>query len=122
MTTSVIRAAVFDLGGTLEEVHYDDALRLEAAAGLQELLARHGLDPGLPVPSLCTAVLAGMRAYRTWREIEQVELPPEHVWADFVLPGHGLDRERLEAAAEDLAFCTEVVELVLARGVEENCD
>ncbi len=104
MTAPVIRAVAFDLGGTLEEVDYDDALRLHAAAGLHELLARHGFDPGLPAPSLCATIAAGMRAYRTWRETRQIELPPERVWADYVLPGHGLDRERLEAAAEDLAF------------------
>ncbi len=104
MTPPAIRAVVFDLGGTLEDIHCDDALRPEATAGLQELLARYGLDPGLPVPGLYAAVSAGMKAYRSWREIEQVELPPERVWADYVLPDHGLDRQRLEAAAEELAF------------------
>lgn len=104
MAHTAIRAVAFDLGGTLEEVLFDDALRLEAAAGLRELLARHNLDPGLDVPGLQAAVGRGMQAYRAWREVRQVELPPERVWADFVLAGHGLDRARLEAAAEELAF------------------
>lgn len=99
-----IRAVAFDLGGTLEEVTFDDALRLRATAGLRALLAGHGLDPGLDVPGLLAAVSRGMQAYRAWREVEEVELPPERVWADFVLPGYGLDPARLEAAADELAF------------------
>jgi putative hydrolase of the HAD superfamily len=104
MTGTAIRAVAFDLGGTLEEVTFDDALRLEATAGLRELLARHGLDPGLDVAGLHAVVARGMQAYRQWREQEEVELPPERVWADYILPDRGLDRERLEAAAEELAF------------------
>ncbi|HOG48913.1 MAG TPA: HAD-IA family hydrolase [Anaerolineae bacterium] len=104
MTSTTIRAVAFDLGGTLEHVYYDDALRLEAAAGLRELLAGHGLDPGLAVPELLAAVTNGMAAYRAWREVELIELAPERVWADYVLPNHGLDRGRLEAVAEDLAL------------------
>jgi len=104
MTGTAIRAVAFDLGGTLEEIHYDDALRLEAAAGLRELLARYGLDPGLDASGLHAVVSRGMQAYRQWREREEVELPPERVWADYILPDMGLDRGRLEAAAEDLAF------------------
>ena len=73
MTSTTIRAVAFDLGGTLEHVYYDDALRLEAAAGLRELLAGHGLDPGLAVPELLAAVTNGMAAYRAWREVELIE-------------------------------------------------
>jgi len=104
MTYTAIHAVAFDLGGTIEEIYYDEALRLQATAGLRDLLAGYGLDPGLPVPELCAVVSAGMLAYRAWREAEQVELPPERVWADYVFPDQGLDRERLEAVAEDLAF------------------
>jgi putative hydrolase of the HAD superfamily len=104
MAVNPIRAVVFDMGGTLEELYYDDAVRLEATRGLQELLRGRGLDPGLSLPDLMAAVLEGMGAYQTWREETEIELPPERVWTDYIFPAHGLARERLAAAAEEIAF------------------
>ncbi len=104
MSEASIRAVAFDLGGTLEEIQYDEALRLEATRGLRELLERLGLDPGLPVPELYAAVTGGISAYHAWREESERELPPERVWAEYILAGRGLDGERLRAAAEELAL------------------
>ena len=99
-----IRAVVFDLGGTLEETYYDDALRTAATRGLQQLLAERGLDPGLPLPELQAAVLAGLGTYTDWREKSEIELPPERVWTEYIFPATGLPKDRLMAAAEDLTF------------------
>ena len=99
-----IRAVVFDLGGTLEETYYDDALRTAATRGLQQLLIERDLDPGLPLPELQAAVLAGLRAYTDWREKSEIELPPERVWTEYIFPAAGLPNERLMASAEDLTF------------------
>jgi putative hydrolase of the HAD superfamily len=104
MALTPVQAVVFDMGGTLEELYYDDASRLEATRGLKELLCRLGLDPGLSVPELKATVLKGMGAYQAWREETEIELPPERVWTEYVLPNHGVHRERLAAAAEELAF------------------
>jgi putative hydrolase of the HAD superfamily len=99
-----IRAVVFDMGGTLEELYFDDASRMEATAGLRELLATLGLDPGMGLADLGTTVLAGMKAYQAWREATERELPPERVWTEYIFPNHGLPKEQLVAAAEDLTF------------------
>jgi putative hydrolase of the HAD superfamily len=99
-----IRAVVFDLGGTLEETYYDDTLRATATGGLQQLLIERDLDPGLPLPQLQAAVLAGLGAYTDWREKTEIELPPERVWTEYIFPAAGLPNERLMASAEDLTF------------------
>jgi putative hydrolase of the HAD superfamily len=104
MAIQPVQAVLFDMGGTLEDLYYDDHIRREATRGLQELLQQLGLIPGLSVPDLQTTVLAGMETYQAWREGTQVELPPERVWAEYVFPSHGLPRERLMAAAEEIAF------------------
>jgi len=102
MVVNPIRAVVWDMGGTLEDLYYDEAIQQEATRGLRELLVERGLDPGLDLDGLQIAVLAGMKAYQAWREESEVELPPERVWQEYLFPDQGLPRERLAAAAEDL--------------------
>jgi putative hydrolase of the HAD superfamily len=104
MAINPIRAVLFDMGGTLEELYYDDTIRLEATRGLQKLMHGQGLDPGLSLPDLMTAVLEGMGTYQKWREETEIELPPERVWTEYIFPDCGLPRERLAAAAEEIAF------------------
>jgi len=104
MATTRIQAVLFDMGGTLEELYYDDAVRLEAARGLQALLRSRELDPGLSVPELKATILQGMAVYQTWREETEIELPPERIWTEYILPDHGLPRGQLAGAAEELAF------------------
>lgn len=62
MAINPVQAVLFDTGGTLEDLYYDDTIRREATCGLQELLTERGLDPGLDLPDLQAAVLSGMRA------------------------------------------------------------
>ena len=104
MVVKPIRAVVFDLGGTLEETYYDDALRTTATRGLRQLLIERNIDPGLSLSELQATVLAGLRAYTDWREKTEIELPPERVWTEYIFPAAGLPKERLLAAAEDLTF------------------
>jgi len=102
--TPPIRAVLFDMGGTLEDLYYNDATRVEAARGLQEFLAARGLDPRLLLPDLQATVLSGMEAYKDWREKTELELSPERVWTEYVFPHHGLPKDRLMAAAEDVTY------------------
>ncbi len=104
MATIRIRAVLFDLGGTLEDIYYDESLRLEATRGLHEILKREGLVPGLSVDDLYVRVRDGMKRYGNWREQTEIELPPERVWPEFILTGLLFSQERLAAAAEELAF------------------
>ena len=99
-----LRAVLFDMGGTIEDLHYTEATRAEATRGLQRLLAELGLDPHLPLPQLQAVVLAGMKAYAAWRETTEVELPSERVWTEYIFPNNGISKERMMAAAEDITF------------------
>lgn len=99
-----IQAVLFDMGGTLEELYNDQAIRQEATRGLRELLRERGIDPGLSLPNLQSAVSSGLQAYQAWRKQSEAELPPEVVWGEYILSGHGLSQEKLAAAAEEIAF------------------
>ncbi len=104
MTINPIQAVLFDMGGTLENVYSNDTIRREATRGLRELLTERDLDPGLDLPDLQATVISGMRAYKEWRKKSEAELPPDRVWTEYIFPNHGLAKERLMAAAEDITF------------------
>jgi len=104
MASNSIQAVLFDMGGTLEELHSDEAIRREATRGLRDLLRERGLDPGLSLPDLQSTVSSGLQAYQSWRKGPELELPPERVWSEFILTEPGLSKERVAAAAEDLSF------------------
>ncbi|MBN1318721.1 MAG: HAD family hydrolase [Anaerolineales bacterium] len=98
-----IKAVIFDMGGTLEELYYDETIRQEATQGLHNFLRGLDLDPGLSLPDLQFTVLYGIAAYQSWREQSEKELSPEKVWTEYIFTNHGVDKERLMVAAEELA-------------------
>jgi len=104
MAINPIRAVLFDMGGTLEDLTYDETIRQEATRGLREFLQGFDLDPGLSLVDLRAALFSGMEAYQAWRAQNEVELPPERVWTEYIFACHGLPRERLLAAADELSF------------------
>lgn len=107
MSSTSIQAVIFDLGGTLEDIFYDDGSRLQAAHGLLDLLKSKGLDPGLSPLELRDTIVAGIKRLYKIREEENRELPPEQIWTDFIFPDERLARGRLEAAAEELTVVYE---------------
>lgn len=100
----MIRAVIFDMGGTLEEVYYDDALRLGATPGLRAILTSAHLDLALPDAELCRVVVAGMKKYAKWRVESEKELPPEQVWTEFVFANYDVPQAKLAVVGEELAF------------------
>jgi putative hydrolase of the HAD superfamily len=104
MNKSPIRAVIFDMGGTLEDIYYDDALRLEATRGLKRILDEHGLDKCYELEHLYRIVDAGMKQYGVWREESERELPASRIWSEYVLAGQGLRRDQVAEIGEDLAL------------------
>jgi putative hydrolase of the HAD superfamily len=99
-----IRAVIFDMGGTLEEVYYDDDLRLGAMPGFRKILARHAIELNLSDAECYAIIKSGMKKYGKWREETEQELPPERVWADFIFVNFKVPEEILAAIGEELAF------------------
>ncbi|MCL7452406.1 MAG: hypothetical protein M8467_05095, partial [Anaerolineae bacterium] len=104
MAINSIQAVLFDMGGTIEDLYYDERIRQDATARLCEFLRGLELDPGLSPPELQSTIAAGIGNYQAWREGSERELPPEEVWTDYIFAKQGIDRERLMAAADDIAF------------------
>ncbi len=104
MAVKPIEAVLFDMGGTLERLYYDENTLRMAAPRMLEFLRGRDLDPGLSPSELQSRVVAGMEGYQAWREQSQIELSPEKVWTEFIFPDCGPSKERLAAVAEELSY------------------
>ncbi len=104
----MLNTVLFDMGGTLEDIWYDDETIRQVMARLMELLRGAGLEPGCSPEMFQTRVLAGVKAYKAWSEGVSLEKKPEEIWPDYYLREFAFDRKKLEPLAETLAGMWEV--------------
>ena len=102
-----IQAVFFDMGGTIETYGYTRQLRLEATAGIRQRLQQAGVDLGLTDEALYEVISAGLESYKRFSIASLDELPPQRVWSEFIFRDYDIDRGRLAAIAEELAFLVE---------------
>jgi putative hydrolase of the HAD superfamily len=104
MNQSSIRAVIFDMGGTLEDVRYDNDLRLKATRELQDLLASEGLDPGLALEDLYALIDSNMKKYKEQQVATEREVSPEELWTAHIFSSDHLPRQRVSVIADELSF------------------
>ena len=104
----MIDTVLFDMGGTLEDIHVDDESRLASIQGVLDILRAHGIDPDKDFETAASAINAGWERYGAYRDPRQRELKPEKIWGSFVLTDFGLDEESVRSYAEELAHMWEV--------------
>lgn len=104
----MIDTVLFDMGGTLEDIHVDDESRHASIQGVLDILRAHGIDPDKDFETAASAINAGWERYSAYRDPRQRELKPEEIWGSFVLTDFGLDEESVRPYAEELAHMWEV--------------
>ena len=104
----MIDTVLFDMGGTLEDIHVDDESRHASIHGVLDILRAHGIDPDKDFETAASAINAGWERYGAYRDPRQRELKPEEIWGSFVLTDFGLDEESVRPYAEELAHMWEV--------------
>ena len=104
----MIDTVLFDMGGTLEDIHVDDESRRASIQGVLDILHAHGIDPNKDLEAAASAIDAGWERYGAYRDPRQRELKPEEIWGSFVLTDFGLDEESVRPYAEELAHMWEV--------------
>lgn len=102
-----IQAVFFDMGGTIETFGYTRALRLETTAVIQQKLLDANIDLHLSNEGLYDVICRGLERYKRWSIQSLEELPPYRVWVEYILAEQLVDKEKLAAIAEDLAFLIE---------------
>lgn len=104
----MIDTVLFDMGGTLEDIHVDDESRHASIQGVLDILRAHGIDPDKDFETAASVINAGWERYGAYRDPRQRELKPEEIWGSFVLTDFGLDEESVRSYAEELAHMWEV--------------
>jgi len=91
----------FDMGGTLETLDFDAALRRAASENLYRFLQDSGLDPACPSEAFHTAVVEGLAAYKRWNVRSMEELPADRICSEFILKDFGFSEADLHPVSDD---------------------
>jgi putative hydrolase of the HAD superfamily len=113
-----IDTVLFDMGGTIEDVRYDRALRLAALPGLLAVLAGEGIRLPGENQEVLDSLLARNAEYKAWSEKSMIELPPASIWNEWNLKDFSLPTDKVAKIAEDLAYVWETT--FLARNMRPD--
>jgi putative hydrolase of the HAD superfamily len=102
-----IEAVLFDMGGTLEDLHYDRALRLAALPGILAVLAGEGIVLPGDDSEILDRLLARNAEYKAWSEKARIESPAASIWSDWNLRDFSLPADKVGRIAEELAYVWE---------------
>ena len=104
----MLTTVLFDMGGTLEDIWYNEDTTALAITRVMETLRAGGLEPGCSPQEFQEKILAGVKAYKTWSEQVYLEKKTEEIWPDFYLRDFHFPQEKLIPMAETLANLWEV--------------
>lgn len=100
----MIKAVLFDLGGTLHVCSNSPERKVWFAQRLIERLADYGMHIKEDAPTLARQLDVNMEIYKHESEETLKELPSEIIWNDYYLKEQNFGRARLKPLAEELSF------------------
>jgi putative hydrolase of the HAD superfamily len=100
----VIRAVLFDLGGTLHVCSTTEERKIWFARRLISRLSEYGISVDISPEEMSRMLGINAEIYKHDVEGSLRELPPETVWTDYYLRDLHLDRETLAPISEELSF------------------
>ena len=106
---AMIRAVLFDVGGTLHQVHASPELAIQFSRLLLDRLAAAGIQLPIDAQALAALLRKNAEDYKHWSEQAQVELPAPRIWNEFYLRDFQIGEERLAPLAEELSVLYDAV-------------
>lgn len=100
----MLKAVLFDIGGTLHTVTNNETLRRAFARRLIDRLTVYDIYLDTTPESLAQTLHENAEAYKHWSEKSLVELPQAQVWNEYYLKEFHIGEERLAPIAEELSF------------------
>lgn len=104
----MIKGVMFDMGGTLEDLYFDDSNIRRTSHALYEILQKHGIEVPYGEDELWNLVYPEILRYKEEAEVTLMELKPEQIWANYGFCKVPVDRQKLIAASEEIAHMWEV--------------
>lgn len=102
-----LRAVLFDMGGTIEDIYHDRQLRLRALPGILSILEGQGIRLPGTNDEILDSILAGNAAYKALSEAERREYPTQTIWVDWNLRDFDIPAAKIGPVSEHLAFLYE---------------
>lgn len=100
----MIRAVLFDLGGTLHTGTVPPGRGEWFARRVIDRLGDYGIRLDVTPEELARRLPVNSEIYKHHSEQTMRELPPAEIWSDYYLRDFGVSRESLEPMAEELSF------------------
>ena len=103
----MIKAVMFDMGGTLEDLYSDEKNNKATAYALYDILKKHDIQVPYGAERLWEIVGEGIQAYKKDSERTLVELKPEVIWCDWGFRDIPVNRTKLAEISEEIAHMWE---------------
>ena len=100
----MIRAVLFDLGGTLHTSSSSPGRELWFARRLLERLGDYGISLDVAPETLARSLSRNAEDYKQETQRTLRELPADEIWSGYYLRDFGVSREQLAPCAEELSF------------------
>lgn len=105
----MIRAVLFDVGGTLHRVHASPELAIQFSRLLLQRLEEAGIRLPIGAQALAPLLRENAEDYKHRSEQSQTELPAARIWNEFYLRDFQIGEERLAPLAEELSVLYDAV-------------
>lgn len=100
----MIKAVLFDIGGTLHTVNNNEGLRRAFARRLMDRLAVYGIIVNEDEGVFAQRLHENAEEYKHWSEGSLAELPAPRIWNEYYLKDYSIGEEKLAEIAEELSF------------------
>ena len=105
----MIRAVLFDVGGTLHEVCHTPDLDHQFSQYLLRFLSQRGIVLPIDAASLTPILHQNAEDYKRWSEEHRVELPGARIWNEFYLRDFQVGEARLAPVSEELSVAYDAI-------------
>lgn len=103
----MIKAVMFDMGGTLEDLYSDEKNDRATAYALYDILQKHQIEVPYGAEDLWAIVGAGIQAYKRQSERTLIEQKPEEIWCDWGFKDIPVDKRKIADISEEIAHMWE---------------
>ena len=96
-----VKAVLFDIGGTLEKLWVDPAIKQKMYLSLHKFLVKNGIN--INIQNMIKMIQSGFKRYGEWRDKTLREAKPEEIWVNYVFEeAHYVNKQRIKRISPKL--------------------